>query len=153
MRIYVASSWRNTHQPEVILALRAAGHAVYDFRNPAPDAVGFGWTQVNEHWQSWSLEDYRSALTSEPARKGFERDRTALEWCDACVLVLPCGASAHLEAGWCAGREKPVTVYAPALKEPELMYKLFDDSSDERTPIFGRLSEVVAHVARNQSNR
>ncbi len=32
--IYLASSWRNDLQPEVLLALRDAGHAVYDFRNP-----------------------------------------------------------------------------------------------------------------------
>ena len=34
-RIYVASSWRNKYFPEVVDALRAAGHQVYDFRNPA----------------------------------------------------------------------------------------------------------------------
>lgn len=33
-RIYVASSWRNKYQPEVVAALRKAGHKVYDFRNP-----------------------------------------------------------------------------------------------------------------------
>ena len=33
-RIYVASSWRNKYQPEVVAALRKAGHGVYDFRNP-----------------------------------------------------------------------------------------------------------------------
>lgn len=34
MRIYVASSWRNTHQPEVVAKLRELGHEVYDFREP-----------------------------------------------------------------------------------------------------------------------
>ena len=32
MHIYVASSWRNTYYPEVVQALRDAGHEVYDFR-------------------------------------------------------------------------------------------------------------------------
>ena len=31
MHIYVASSWRNTYYPEVVQALRDAGHEVYDF--------------------------------------------------------------------------------------------------------------------------
>lgn len=41
MKIYVASSWRNTYYPSVVSALRDAGHDVYDFRNPPvhPDSV------------------------------------------------------------------------------------------------------------------
>ncbi len=34
MHLYVASSWRNTYYPEVVAALREAGHEVYDFHNP-----------------------------------------------------------------------------------------------------------------------
>ena len=33
-KIYVASSWRNAFYPDVVKALREAGHEVYDFRNP-----------------------------------------------------------------------------------------------------------------------
>jgi len=36
----------------------------------------------------------------------FHNDIKAMEACDACVLVLPCGRSAHTEAGWFAGRGK-----------------------------------------------
>ena len=60
----------------------------------------------------------------------------ALEWADACVLVLPCGRSAHTEAGWMAGRGKKVVVYIPKMEEPELMYKLFDK-------VAGTLDEVI----------
>lgn len=42
------------------------------------------------------------------------------------MLVLPCGRSAHTEAGWMAGRGRKVVVYIPEMQEPELMYKLFD---------------------------
>jgi hypothetical protein len=41
MKLYVASSWRNARQPEVVARLREAGHEVYDFRNPAPGNTGF----------------------------------------------------------------------------------------------------------------
>ena len=47
-------------------------------------------------------------------------------WADTCVLVLPCGRSAHTEAGWFAGRGLKTIVYMPENQEPELMYKLFD---------------------------
>ena len=47
-------------------------------------------------------------------------------WADTCVLVLPCGRSAHAEAGWFAGRGLKTVVYIPEKQEPELMYKIFD---------------------------
>jgi nucleoside 2-deoxyribosyltransferase len=47
-----------------------------------------------------------------------------MDWADCCVLVLPCGRSAHIEAGYMAGRGKPVWVLAVEPCEPELMYKL-----------------------------
>ena len=42
------------------------------------------------------------------------------------VLVLPCGRSAHTEAGWFADKGLKTIVYMPEKQEPELMYKLFD---------------------------
>ena len=61
-RIYVASSWRNKYQPEVVAALRKEGHEVYDFRNPKDNPGGFHWADVD-----------------------------AILWADTGVLVLPCG--------------------------------------------------------------
>ena len=60
------------------------------------------------------------------AERQFAADLEALEWADTCVLVLPCGRSAHTEAGWMAGAGKRVIAYIPEMVEPELMYKLFD---------------------------
>ncbi|OGG67444.1 hypothetical protein A2Z56_04540 [Candidatus Kaiserbacteria bacterium RIFCSPHIGHO2_12_45_16] len=56
------------------------------------------------------------------AERGFALDMNALRWCDACVLVLPCGRSAHLEAGWAAGAGKVLVIYIPEYDTPELMY-------------------------------
>lgn len=63
------------------------------------------------------------------------------------MLVLPSGMSAHLEAGWCAGKGKPVAIYVPEFKEAELMYKLFDE--EEATPLFETLEEVLAWLGRS----
>lgn len=38
---------------------------------------------------------------------------SALTKCDALVLVLPSGRSAHLEAGWMIGQQRPVYVIGP----------------------------------------
>lgn len=130
MKIYVASSWRNRHQHDVVDTLRADGYDVYDFKNPA-NKSGFGWHEIDRYWQAWSAEEFRQALDHKLAEAGFKSDMDALRACDACVLVLPCGRSAHTEAGWAAGAGKKTIVYYPADKgvanqEPELMYKMFD---------------------------
>ena len=121
----MASSWRNEFYPEVVEALRRAGHEVYDFRNPPSGDEGFKWSCVAENYMEWSPQVYREQLEHPKAVRQFDNDIKAMEACDTCVLVLPCGRSAHTEAGWFAGRGRTVVVYIPVRQEPELMYKLF----------------------------
>ena len=130
MRIYVASSWRNEHQPVVVGFLRDIGHEVYDFRNP-PERSGFGWEQLDKDWQSLSVDQYRQMLDHPVAVAGFDSDFAAMQWADACVLVLPSGRSAHLEAGWFIGQDKPTAIYMPEPQEPELMYRMADLVTDD----------------------
>ena len=125
-KIYVASSWRNGYYPEVVTKLREAGHDVYDFRNPPSGDPGFKWSSVSEDYMEWSPGQYRDMLKHPKAERQFNNDIEAMEACDTCVLVLPCGRSAHTEAGWFAGRGKLTIAYIPERQEPELMYKLFD---------------------------
>lgn len=127
MFFYVASSWRNPHQPGVVDTIRYLGHAVYDFRNPAPGNSGFAWSNIDPKWESWDAVQWKEALRHPLAVKGFRADMTALERCDACVLVLPCGRSAHLEAGWAVGRNKPTAVLALATNEPDLMVRMCNE--------------------------
>ena len=129
MKIYVASSWRNTYFPDVVTALRKAGHDVYDFRNPPGGGNGFRWSDISEDWMEWSPEEYRDQLSHPKAEKQFANDIEAMRSCDGCVLLLPCGRSAHTEAGWFAGQGKPVFLLIPERQEPELMYKLFHSVS------------------------
>ena len=124
-KIYVASSWRNEYYQEVVRQLREAGHEVYDFRNPPSGDEGFKWSSVSEDYMEWSPAEYREQLQHPKAVKQFRNDIEAMDACDTCVLVLPCGRSAHTEAGWFAGKGKSTIVYIPVQQEPELMYKLF----------------------------
>lgn len=140
-KIYVASSWRNKYFPEVVNALRAAGHEVYDFRNPPHGGNGFRWTDIDEKALSWTFEQYIEGLHHPKAERQFTADLDALNWADTCVLVLPCGRSAHTEAGWMAGAGKHVVAYIPELLEPELMYKLFDK-------VCGTISDLLASLDR-----
>ena len=135
-RIYVASSWRNPYFPEVVTRLREAGHEVYDFRNPPHGDAGFHWTDIDPKAPEWTFAQYAEGLHHPLAERQFQADIDALTWADTCVLVLPCGRSAHTEAGWMAGAGKRVLAYIPEMVEPELMYKLFDG-------VAGSLDELV----------
>ena len=139
MKIYVASSWRNDIQPLVVETLRAEGHEVYDFKNP-PSGTGFSWAQVDPNWENWTNEEYLQALEHPIAKAGYQSDFDAMCWADACVLVLPCGRSAHTEAGWMQGKGKPTIVFL-APDEPELMYKIYEGC-------YTNITDVLEHLKR-----
>lgn len=122
-KIYVASSWRNLLQPAIVHALRRCGHDVYDFRHPAPGNHGFGWSQIDPAWQSWTPAQYRDALQHPIAVEGHGHDMRALEASTACVLVLPSGRSASWEFGYAMGQGKRAAVVMFEACEPELMYR------------------------------
>lgn len=125
-KIYVASSWRNEFQPEVVRELFKQGFEVYDFRNPSEGHIGFAWSDIDPDWENWTTAKYLRALEHPIAKQAFEFDFNAMKWADICVMVLPCGRSANTEAGWMKGAGKKVFVLSPIKQEPELMYKIYD---------------------------
>jgi hypothetical protein len=143
VKVYVASSWRNEHQPQIVEALRLVGHDVYDFRQPVPGDNGFHWTAIDPDWKAWTPERYIGALDHPIARAGFRADMDALRACDACILVLPCGRSAHLELGWAAGAGKITVALMLEPAEPELMYRMLDAICTSAYEVTAFLSDVV----------
>ena len=77
-----------------------------------------------------NFENSVMKYTISATRRTITADLDALNWADTCLLVLPCGRSAHTEAGWMKGAGKKTIVYIPEMQEAELMYKLFDLVSD-----------------------
>lgn len=145
MRIYVASSWRNKYQPEVVRTLAEEGHAVYDFRHPpTPKGCGFSWSEIDPNWEKWTRQQYAAALQHPIAVAGYRADIQGVRQADLGVLVLPSGRSASFEAGAMFGMGKPVLVYMPEVCEPELMY--------QECKIMTDLGELVSEV-RHQANR
>lgn len=126
MKIYVASSWRNERQPEIVQALRAAGHEVYDFRNPWGRGNGFSWMEIDPNWQAWTAADQIRAYDHDAATHGLGADLAGMNWADAFVMVQPCGRSAALELGWAIGARKLAIVLMAEGQEPELMLRLAD---------------------------
>lgn len=125
MKVYLASSWRNEAQPTVLAALRAAGHEVYDFKNPRPGDKGFHWSDIDPAWKTWTPTQFREAITNhELAINGFYSDWDAMEWADVGVMLQPCGRSAHIEGGYFVGAKKPLIILLAPDQEPELMLRM-----------------------------
>ncbi len=142
--IYVASSWRNDAQPVVVGLLREAGFRVYDFKDPSNDKGAFRWSDLGiERPEDWPPERCIEFLSHPRAEEGFRQDFEAMRASDACVLVLPAGRSANLEAGWFVGSGRPLVV----LKDhgnPDLMYKMATRIVARVEQIAPALSEVFA---------
>lgn len=124
--IYVASSWKNIFQQDIVKLLEKEGFEVYDFKNPTIGNTGFSWNEIDENWKHWKPYEFRENLNNSLAIEGFNLDFEAMQKSDICILVLPAGRSAHTEAGWMKGAGKKVYVYMPVKQEPELMYKIYD---------------------------
>ena len=155
-KIYVASSWRNNYQPDVVNELMIAGHEVYDFKNPhdvnplelnPQKTKGFSWSEITDKiYDSFGV--YKETLDHPIAAAGYKKDMDAMLWADVCVLVLPCGRSAHLEAGWFAGMGKPCLVYFPEYDEPELMVKMCNLITEDFSDVIGWLNEYPSQDRR-----
>lgn len=136
-RIYVASSWRNEERQQyAVRILKACGHEVYDFREPKEGERGFNWSEIDPEWQQWNAEQFIAALDHPIAKKGFALDLEALATAHACLLVMPCGRSAHLELGYCRGARMPTAIWLEdSYAEPELMYKLCELVTPDLAPV------------------
>jgi hypothetical protein len=137
MKIYVCSSWRNPHYPGVVEHLRSRSFEVWDWRNPPTGGNGFRWQDCGRFGyvmgEKWSSDEWDKTLKHPSAQAGFASDLAGMNWCDVGVLLHPCGRSAHLEAGWLAGRGKTVHILAQEPVEPDLMVlalngKIFDST-------------------------
>lgn len=145
MKIYVASSWRNKKQQEVVARLRNEGHEVYDFKNPSDGDYGFHWEDIDPNWENWTPQQYIEKLKHPLAESGFNKDFSAMNWADCCVLVLPCGSSAHSEAGWMKGMGKRTIVLLDKV-EPELMYKIYDRVVSDLSQVVQYFEESAVEV-------
>ena len=117
MKVYVASSWHNEVYPEVVEALRQAGHDVYDFRRQG------GSDSNPTEMSSAKLLDF---LDEPKIRSIFQNDMDALVASDAVVCVLPCGRSAHLELGYGIGAGKRTVLLWHDGDAPDIMHKAVD---------------------------
>ena len=138
MKIYVASSsWESRKgYLGIVDLLKMAGHEVYAYRE---QAAAFDWDQVDYAWRGWTMTRFRSMLKHPKVVAAFSHNFDALQWCDALVLLLPCGNDAHLEAGYIAGLGKPVIALLAGEYKCGLMYSLLDTLCVDEDELLARL--------------
>lgn len=131
IKLYVASSWRNQYQPKAVKQLKYWGFDVYDFHHNRQ------LSEVDPNWQNWTTKQAIEKLKHPIAEEAYRFDKEALDNSDGCVLILPSGRSAHLEAGYIVGQHKPLYIWSPEKCEPELMYKMgFVSDSLKYAPMY-----------------
>jgi len=145
MKIYVATSWKNTRYTEVLASLLLDDHEVYDWRaSYYHDGTPFKWDALLHDPTQTTPEQFTIALHSLDAQVQLHRDVDALVDADALILVLPCGKSAHTEFGYASALGKQTYVLTePDTIEAELLYGLAVVVTPHLALIRDRLSEVV----------
>lgn len=138
LKIYTASSWRNIHYGGIVRLLLKEGYEVYDFRNPPTDST-FNWEQIDPNWEKWSVDKFVYGIHHPAAEKGWRSDLTGMQWADVGILIMPCGRSAHMEAGYFFGAGKPLLIYMPETDRPELSYRMADGIYTDFIPMIERL--------------
>ena len=102
--LYVVGSLRNDNIPKVAQEIRLkTNFEVFD------DWYAAG-PEADDYWRTYELNrgrTYEEALVGRAATNTFRYDKSNLDRCDACLLVLPAGKSGHLELGYFIGCGKP----------------------------------------------
>ena len=144
LKIYLASSWKNKEYEQVLNTLRLEGYETYDFKHPEnKELSSFDWENLDKECDSWNCSDFRKALNHPETIKAFNKDFQAMQEADFCVLLLPCGRSAHSEARWMKGNGKKVFILDLSENpKPELMYRMYDDYLTETMDLIERIKLV-----------
>lgn len=121
-QIYLIGSLRNPEIPTLgnILRKELDCNVFDDWYAAGPEA--------DDKWKEYEQSrgrNYLEALEGKAAENVFAFDKTNLCASSVCVLVLPAGKSAHMEAGWMAGRHIPVFVLIDNPDRWDVMYKFF----------------------------
>lgn len=131
IRIYVAGSFKNADRIRLIgEALRLCGYDVYVFCDEDEPTYRLGQELRQQDLMTLTPQ---AILTNKTLMTIGSLNYMKLLQCDALVLVLPCGRSAHLEAGWMCGQQRPVYVIGPMVPgEFDAMYIMVNGIFNEQ---------------------
>jgi len=143
MKIYIASRWKN--QVKVLdLAdrLEGAGFEVDAFCRSKDGRYAFHWSEFVDDEAELENYDALSFLSDSKVQRAYIEDKRWLDWADTVVMLLPCGRSSHLEAGYAKGQGKLLYIYGNFPKGMfDVMYGFADGLF--RTDQFNELVKAI----------
>jgi len=145
MRVYVAGSFKNAEMVrEIGKMIRSCGYEAYVFCDTGERTYDLS-QQFRTQYDLSTVTPNLVYQIPELYHIGI-RNLDELTQCDALVLVLPCGRSAHLEAGWMVGRGRPVYAVGPMVKgEFDAMYVMMNGIFD-----IMQLDALMRTIARDE---
>jgi nucleoside 2-deoxyribosyltransferase len=135
MKIYLASSWKNQESVfEMAELLRLEGHLVDAFCEEE-NRVSFNWSELFGIMDREGVDvtelNAKDMMNHWRVQVAFKVDKKYLDWSDAVIMLLPCGRSAHLEAGYAVGSGKKLYIVGGFEKgEFDVMYGFADSMYD-----------------------
>lgn len=128
MKIYIASSWKN--QKRVLMLaerLEQEGFEVDAFCRATDKRYSFHWSELVDTEDELLNYDAIEMLTDPRTQRAFREDKKWLNWSDTVIMLMPCGRSSHLEAGYAKGQGKLLYIYGLFPKgEFDVMYGFAD---------------------------
>lgn len=107
----------------LIAAIRQSGKTCYDFTAKPADPKN---PEASFEDQMAVLESHPDFLNDPVHGDHFKRDLAGLKNAETVILLLPAGASAHMEAGIAHGLGKRLVLIG-APEKPETLYYIFDE--------------------------
>lgn len=128
MKIYIATSWRLENIAKMLAAkLREEGHEVDCFCDASTGRYVFSWDEIPELKANPEAYDAIDMMKDPRTQHAFKEDKGFIDWSEAVVMIMPCGRSAHLEAGYAKGCGKKFFIWGEFQKgEWEVMYGFAD---------------------------
>lgn len=138
MKIYLASSWKNKSMVRLLAYfLKRAGHEVDDFTDSSKGRYVFHYSEIGPR----DKLDAITFLKDTRSQRAFQEDKKWLDWAECCILLLPAGRSAHLEAGYMKGQGKKLFILGDFPRgEFDVMYGFADG-------LYRRLDELIDKLA------
>lgn len=136
MKIYIASSWK---MKDVVIklakSLTEVGHEVDAFCDDSNGRISFNWSELidimKEEGTDISQLDAKEMMKHWRVQEAFKEDKKWIDWADALIMLMPCGRSSHLEAGYAVGKGKKLYIVGGFKKgEFDTMYGFADEMYD-----------------------
>ncbi len=111
MKIYLASSWKcEGIVKSVYDKLVSLGYKVDAFCKEDIGRYVFSFQEIENQGIKLSGLNCKTMLEQPQTKRAFKEDKKWIDWCDVCIMLLPCGNSAHLEAGYAKGSGKKLII-------------------------------------------